>query len=203
MLQYTGERAVPDMMRPDDVVLHEHLARYRWAATTLRQQIGDGPWKIVDAPCGSGYGTRILADAFPQAIVVGVDIEPDAVHYAAKRYGGERVRFLVYNLDNGVLPAQDVDAVVCFEGIEHVQTHEAVAGYLTAILRPGGWITVSTPKRGGSGGGSPFHTREFLLDEFRGLFLPHLQELVVHGQNVLVGDSDAEESRYFILEGTR
>lgn len=203
LIRYTGERAIPDMMQPNDAVLYEHLSRYHWAVTAIRAKLGVAVHRIVDAPCGSGYGTRILADAFPEAQVVGADIDPNAVKYAEQRYGTSQTRFLVYNLDNGPLPASAVDVVVCFEGIEHVRDHPAVAGYLTRLLRPGGLILVSTPLRGGSGGGSPYHTKEFLRPEFEDLFRPHVTEMSIIGQNQAVGDAPEDACRYFILEGVR
>lgn len=208
VLVYNGERVIPDMMSPQDRVLHEHLARYKWVIARLQGLIAEGwpaPTRIIDAPCGSGYGSRMLADAFPEATVVGLDISPDAIKYAQDRYGKGNIRFAIYNLDNGSIPATDVDVVVCFEGIEHVVAQtKVIESFVKCLKTPSGRMIVSTPRRGGPGAGSPFHTHEMTLTEFAELLSPKMTTARIIGQDLQVGDvPTAGDPRYFIFEGVR
>jgi 2-polyprenyl-3-methyl-5-hydroxy-6-metoxy-1,4-benzoquinol methylase len=95
------------------------------------------------------------------------------------------------------------DAVISFEGIEHVIDQEAAARSVCAALKSGGLLIASTPRAHGPGAGSSFHTHELDLDEFVGLFSPYLSEYAVHGQNLSVGDCDPDSAKYLILEGRK
>ena len=77
----TGERLVPDAQR-DQLIYAEHLARY-----FLASQLAAGR-RVLDAGCGEGYGTALLAAA-GAASVVGVDVDEPTIEHARERYGGE------------------------------------------------------------------------------------------------------------------
>lgn len=49
--------------------------------------------RVLDFGCGAGDGTRLLADAFPQAEVVGLDSSEPAIARARAHHGGPRLRF--------------------------------------------------------------------------------------------------------------
>jgi trans-aconitate methyltransferase len=49
--------------------------------------------RILDFGCGIGTTTRHLAERFERAEIVGVDTSADALHYATKQWGSNRVRF--------------------------------------------------------------------------------------------------------------
>jgi trans-aconitate 2-methyltransferase len=48
------------------------------------------PRRILDLGCGAGLSTLALAEAFPKAEIVGVDLSPDMLTSAAKRAPGAR-----------------------------------------------------------------------------------------------------------------
>jgi SAM-dependent methyltransferase len=199
-LPNTGERCVPDAMAPDDRVLLEHVARYAWAVKLL----GPTPRRVLDAPCGAGYGTQLLARAGHQA--VGLDVDPNAIAYARTRYAHERARFRVADLTGpGLLDAADAGgpfgAVVCFEGIEHVRDQATAAANLCQALAPGGVLLVSAPLAGSPGAGSPFHVAEPELGAFVELFAPRLRTLRLAGQVRRPCDADLGDAWYVLLVG--
>jgi 2-polyprenyl-3-methyl-5-hydroxy-6-metoxy-1,4-benzoquinol methylase len=202
ILAYDGERAVPAAMSPHDPVLREHLERYRWATEQLRRRLPPDAHLALDVPCGAGYGTRMLAGAAPDLLVHGIDIDPRTVAYARETYDHPRVAFHEADME---LPLYvgPYDAVVCFEGIEHVEDQPRVAQNLVDALAPGGLLIVSTPRRGGPGAGSAWHTHEFALDEFVALFASRLAGVQVFGQERRVDDCPAHSARYFVLTGRR
>jgi SAM-dependent methyltransferase len=193
-LPNTGERCVPDSMAPDDRVLLEHVARYAWAVRLL----GPAPRRVLDAPCGAGYGTQLLAQAGHH--VVGLDVDPNAVAYARTRYAHERARFRVADLAGPGLGGPFA-AVVCFEGIEHVRDQATAAANLCQALAPGGVLLVSAPIAGSPGAGSPFHVAEPELGAFVELFAPRLRTLRLAGQVRRPGDADLGDAWYVLLVG--
>lgn len=193
-LPNTGERCVPDAMRVDDRVLAEHVARYAWAGKLLH----GGPRTVLDAPCGAGYGSHLLAQGGHD--VVGLDVDPNAVAYAGQRYRHQRVRYRVGDLVEDDLGGP-YGAVVCFEGIEHVKDQTTAAANLCRAVAPGGLLLVSTPHPGSPGAGSPFHTNEPELGAFVELFAPHLTTLRLCGQLARPGDADLGDAWYVLLVG--
>lgn len=198
----TEERVVPDLMTWAEPAMAEHLARYLYAAHKI-SHLGGQNLHVLDAPSGAGYGTALLAGVPSVKQVVGIDIDPAAVAYAKKRHGRTRATYEVCDMAALAGRTDKFDAVVCFEGIEHVKNLDVCAFALCNSLKPGGLLMVSTPRRGGPGAGSPFHTKELSIEEFANLFRKNLSNYNIIGQDLLVGDIDARSARYFILIGTR
>src|SRR5260370_283810 len=72
LVEFTGERVIPDQVEPD--LWSEHLARYAFA-----QRYAAGK-HVLDCGCGTGYGTFELGQA--AAEVTGLDLSCDAIEYA-------------------------------------------------------------------------------------------------------------------------
>jgi SAM-dependent methyltransferase len=137
---------------------NQHLERYHWASRFTRGL------RVLDAACGSGYGSRILLDAGARE-VTSVDLSPDAA--APSRF----VRG-----DVSKLPLKDgsIDAYLCFETIEHVANEDALLAEARRVLAPGGLFLCSTPNRNLLSPGltlhdrprNPYHIREYSIPEF-------------------------------------
>jgi len=162
-LALTGERTLPDIPE-ENYWYRRHLAVYEWIAARCAGR------RVVDMACGEGYGTAVLARRAPR--VTGVDANPEAHEHARLRYSQPGVRFVRDMVDRY---AEECDAVVFLQTIEHVQDPEAVLRHLRAMLRPGGAVYVSTPNvltlapEGEERSGNPWHVREYRHEEFREL----------------------------------
>jgi SAM-dependent methyltransferase len=132
------ERPRPDS--PDQATFQHHLARYQFA---LGQLVGDE--RILDAGCGTGYGSSLLGQK--ASSVVGVDYSPLAVGYATERYAGPGVSFAAMDCQHLGFPSARFDAVVCFEVFEHMVNPEAFLNEIVRVLAPGGRLILSTPNR--------------------------------------------------------
>ena len=150
------ERFDPDVMG-GSLLEAEHLARYRWAGALVEGK------RVLDAGCGTGYGSELLAHQ-GAAEVVGVDVDAEVID-AASAPGSGTATFAVADLRE--LPADlgEFDVVVCFEVLEHIREPEAALDRLAAVLRPGGILAVSSPNRDVYPPGNPFHEREFTPEE--------------------------------------
>jgi SAM-dependent methyltransferase len=144
----------------------EHRGRYWWAT----------PWvagkEVLDAGCGVGYGTRLLAGHGP-ARLVGVD----------------SAELVEADLRGLPFPADSFDLVVCFEVIEHVEGHEQVLDELRRVLRPSGTLLISSPNRDVYAPGNPHHVHEFLPDELRHALGQRFEHVGLHGQHVMLASA--------------
>lgn len=150
-------------IRPD------HVGRYRYAV----QAAHPDALQILDVGCGCGYGTAVLVDAYPSAVVHAVDQDADAIAWAQRHWAHRRVRYYVGDVTDpgcgyGSALAQPVDLVVCFEMLEHLKDPEPVLRRLAAYLRPDGRLVVSTPNSERlpyNPAVYPYHTRHYTMAE--------------------------------------
>jgi 2-polyprenyl-3-methyl-5-hydroxy-6-metoxy-1,4-benzoquinol methylase len=95
---------------------------------------------LLDVGCGAGELRATLSGKYTR--YVGIDI----VRHAGFPDGAELV---LMNLDSGSVPLPDgyADAVVCAETIEHVENPRLLVRELVRLLRPGGFLFVTTPNQ--------------------------------------------------------
>lgn len=136
--RFTGEYVV--LGETPSRIEHDHLARYRYATRFVAGRT------VLDAACGTGYGTRQLAEAGARH-VVGVDLSDDALAIArAETKPDQRVSFV--QCDATRPPLRRMFDVACsFETIEHVPDANAMLAALRGVLKPGGLLLVSSPNR--------------------------------------------------------
>jgi SAM-dependent methyltransferase len=119
----------------------EHRHRYAFAAPFC------AGLRTVDLCCGVGYGTAMLAET--AAEVTGIDVDPDAVDDAARAHGAlPGVRFAQGDAVEWLARpdlADRIEALVCFEGIEHLADAEAVLAGLVRLARRGVRLVLSMP----------------------------------------------------------
>ncbi|MBI2558830.1 class I SAM-dependent methyltransferase [Candidatus Woesearchaeota archaeon] len=157
MIQSDGERQAPTKVSETEP---SHLARYAFA---LGYALPDNV--ILDAPCGSGYGTRVLASR--AAKVYGMDISEGAIRHAQEFFSSPSNSFHVGNVERMVEVFPDsscLDLIVSFEGIEHLENPDIFLKEAKRLLKPEGKIIISTPRKPH---GSPYHKREYSLEEFK------------------------------------
>ena len=114
-----------------------HQRIYRIVSDVLAARDAGGV--LADVGCGSGELWQALRGRFRSCL--GVD---------AVRYEGlpPDVEFHAANLDAGLpLPDASVDAAAAVEVIEHLENPRAFVRELTRVVRPGGWIVVTTPNQ--------------------------------------------------------
>lgn len=132
-----------DMLREAGRRSDAHVARYMFATQFIRP--GD---RVLDAACGLGYGSAILADATFADSVLGIDLDPAAVAYATSHYGSTRSRLSFRAMDAQAvaeLEPESLDVVVSFETLEHLSDPDAFLAACRRALTPAGRLIGSVP----------------------------------------------------------
>jgi SAM-dependent methyltransferase len=150
------ERFAPREMR-GQLIEAEHVVRYRWAASSAAGK------RVLDAGCGTAYGTAMLAAGGAQE-VVGVDLA-EGVLESVRAEMPDTVSLQSGDLRDLDLEDGSFDLVVCFEVIEHFEQPLPVLDQLVRVLAPGGTLLISSPNRGVYPAGNPHHYHEFTPSE--------------------------------------
>jgi ubiquinone/menaquinone biosynthesis C-methylase UbiE len=97
---------------------------------------------ILDVGCGTGEVTSRLAEHFPKAEVLGVDILSQHVDYARQRYASlaPRLRFEQADAFKLQLPDARFDLTVCRHVMQSVPHPERILAELVRVTRPGGRV---------------------------------------------------------------
>jgi SAM-dependent methyltransferase len=189
-VQFTGERVVPGAPGCERAY-QEHMARYMFASEYTSGKL------VLDAGCGTGYGSGFLAREGARC-VVGIDISPDAIDYSRRFYGGSKATFLVMDCTKLGFPPAGFDVVVSLEVIEHLADFRSHVAEARRVLTPGGMLVISTPNRLTYTADmpepwNPFHVREFAPKEFEQLLAEHFHDVKLYGQRVLAAYSVAAD----------
>lgn len=178
-LEFTGERFTPECVRE---IWYEHWHRY-----ALVQPWAQGR-RVLDAACGEGYGSAILAQG--AASVLGLDIDPAAVAHARARYAERaNLRYEQADATRLALPKAAFDLVVSFETLEHVEAQDELLDGLCHALTDDGLLVISSPDKAtysdAAGFRNEFHVRELYRDEFEQLLRRRFAHVRLYAQRLL------------------
>lgn len=144
--------------------------------------------RVLDAGCGSGYGSFYLAAHGAQS-VLGVDVSTQAIAEAKHHYDRANLEFMTHDLTAlGTLERSlDFHVVTHFETLPHLHDAGAFLRGVTAVLAEGGTFICSIPN--GSivptdSAGSPLYRyqhRTYDAEELRSLLLQHFASLTLFG----------------------
>ncbi len=151
----TGHRVVDEHFTPGaaldletyiesgDLTAIHHLARYLWA----RELLPSGEVRVLDLGCGSGYGSFLIAQAHPDAHVLAVDYDVQAVAHAQEHHQLGNLSFAVGDPTDwdGTIGGSSFDLITCFDVIEHVLHRELLLEAIAQHLTPDGALYFSTP----------------------------------------------------------
>lgn len=169
LLELTGERIIPELMKPTNGMLLEHIARYYFALPYTKG-------RVLDIACGVGYGAFMTAKARKKQVseIVAVDIDHDTIEYANNTYNHQKINYVLGNVLDKTLPKKlgQFDTIISFETIEHIPDERPFMDNLFKMLKPSGTLIISTPFGQGKGKptNEPFHYHQFTREEFIALF---------------------------------
>jgi SAM-dependent methyltransferase len=157
------------------------VARYLFAANYARGK------RVLDAGCGAGYGSMLLANA-GAAQVVGIDIDSASIASAKERYRHACVDFVVDDCEHIAHARGPWDVICSFENIEHLPEPQKFLAAAARQLADDGVLIVSTPDRADTPpfvDGRPrneFHQHEWFRDEYLALLAPHFDNVELRVQ---------------------
>ncbi|MEI9428625.1 methyltransferase domain-containing protein [Mesorhizobium sp. Cs1299R1N3] len=180
IMTFTGERFVPE--EQGNIAL-EHLHRYLLASNLVAGKV------VLDIASGEGYGSDLLAVHAKH--VVGVDIASEAVEHARLRYKRDNLEFKDGDCANIPLEDSSVDVIVSFETLEHHDQHERSFCEFKRVLKPGGFLVISSPDKkyysDARNFNNKFHVKELYEDQFRQLIKQHFQNASFYSQRIVFG----------------
>ena len=117
-----------------------------WAREQLDRLPLSGDEVVLDAGCGSGRVTALLADLVPRGRVYGVDVAPSMALHAASVLG-KRATVYCQDLVELSLP-EPVDAIFSNATFHWIHDHDTLFGALHRTLKPGGRLVAQCGGRG-------------------------------------------------------
>jgi SAM-dependent methyltransferase len=162
LVEFTGERVIPGEVNDD--LWNEHVARYAFARLYAKDK------RVLDAGCGTGYGSAELA--LDAASVTALDIDAQAVQYCSANFPAFHLRAVTASCAAMPFKANTFDLVVAFEVIEHLREYRALLDECARVLTHQGLFVVSSPNKSyyaesrAATGANPYHQHEFEPAEF-------------------------------------
>ena len=178
-MEFTGERYMPEEISSSDHMSNMHLERYKFAIPFVNHK------EVMDIACGEGYGSNLLTETADK--VTGIDIDPETIEYASKKYKKDNLFFGVGNVEKIEKPNESIDVIISFETIEHVKskTQKKFIKEVWRVLKPGGIFIVSTPDKDMGGEGyNEFHLCELTKAQFLKLLKPYFYTIDLYGQDI-------------------
>ena len=174
-----GEQLIPNKPIPY-FILQSSINRYAWATQFAKERT------ILDAACGSGYGSNYLREQGAR-MVIGGDASQEAIEYATKHYAKDGLEFRLLDVQKLPFPDKYFDAIVSFETIEHLPRIEDFFSECRRVLKDNGMLICSTPNtRTASPDSKPkarYHVRELYPEEFAALLAKHFKEITLYGMD--------------------
>lgn len=171
----------------------EHQLRYRWASTIAAGQ------EVLDAGCGAGWGTALLAAAGAQR-TVGIDSSEEALADARRRTG-ETAELIRGDLCE--LPFDDAsfDLVVCFDEVGRIADPDVALEELRRVLRPNGVLLISVPQNGRSPGDNGVRQRTLTSHELEQALRGRFDEVRIHRQHSGMSSTILDEEGFSTGDG--
>jgi ubiquinone/menaquinone biosynthesis C-methylase UbiE len=171
----------------------EHLHRYFLAREFCRGK------DVLDVASGEGYGAALLAQTAQR--VIGVEVDSTSVDHASRAYQSANLCFIQGDATKLSLETRSVDVVVSFETIEHLSEHETFLSEVQRVLRPNGFLIISTPDMNVySAAGTapnPFHVRELTEAEFCAELRAAFCNVALLRQRAIVGSAILPDTAEF------
>lgn len=181
----SGVRFIPELH--DEELEIEHLQRYYSIKEIVRNK------RVLDAACGEGYGSAIIAETALN--VQGIDIDPNAIGNAKKKYEGiKNLSFVTCSISHmPMIESKSKDVVISFETIEHVKKDVQIAfmNEICRILTSDGILVMSTPEKmeytDRFNFHNPFHVEEFYEKDFFDFLSSKFKNISAYYQFLEVG----------------
>jgi trans-aconitate 2-methyltransferase len=112
----------------------------RWGASVVDRLPLEGNERVLDAGCGTGRVTAVLAERLPNGRVIALDGSRSMIEQARDRLAtfGDRIEYVVADLGSPLPIHRPIDAILSTATFHWVPDHDALFRNLAAVLRPRG-----------------------------------------------------------------
>lgn len=100
------------------------------------------PARVFDLGCGPGTQTVLLAERWPEASVVGLDLSREMIE--AARTLDSSAHFEVADIEEWMPPA-DADVLISNATLQWIPEHRELLVRWAAALKPGAWLAFQVP----------------------------------------------------------
>jgi 2-polyprenyl-3-methyl-5-hydroxy-6-metoxy-1,4-benzoquinol methylase len=170
-------------MKENPLAIAMNLARYHFAASLLHPQD-----QVVDAACGLGYGSNLLARTCAQ--VVGLDNDPSAILCGQTRYQDQQnLTFDQVDLEKHLafgdwFETGHADVIVSLDTIEHLwHVPEFMTNVVEALTEPQSMFICGTPRKQSLAIRNAAHVQEYTPGNFYTLMERCFHRVLRFGQN--------------------
>jgi O-antigen biosynthesis protein len=192
-VEFTGERFIGDLSLGLEMEV-EHYHRYLSVQPLVEGKV------VLDAACGSGFGSFILSQKAKK--VIGIDISKETIDFASAKYDKDNIGFRQASIDQIPLPDHSVDMIVSFETIEHVNS-ELQSKFLAEakrVLTKNGTLIISTPNKHVYSDlreySNEYHVKEFYRSEFETFLQDAFKHVKIYNQgfqiNSIITDTGSD-----------
>jgi trans-aconitate 2-methyltransferase len=144
----SASRSPGRLARDWDAAMYDRVSdpQLAWAREQLERLSLIGDEVVLDAGCGSGRVTALLADLVPRGRMYAVDVAPSMVAHAREALG-DRATVSCQDLVELKLP-EPVDAIFSNATFHWIHDHDALFAALHRTLKPGGQLVAQCGGRG-------------------------------------------------------
>jgi demethylmenaquinone methyltransferase/2-methoxy-6-polyprenyl-1,4-benzoquinol methylase len=114
----------------------------KWKRIAVSMLPKDGVRNCLDVACGTGDMTALLAEKYPNAKIVGLDLTAEMLDIAGKKTGNQNVEFVSSDMCNMPFGDNCFDVVTSFYAIRNAPDLERAIDEIKRVTRPGGLICI-------------------------------------------------------------
>lgn len=145
------------------------MARYQQVVKLILQRSNQ---KVLDIGCGDG----VLLSFIKEGSLFGVDLDQSSLNYGASRV---KAKFIQAAADKLPFKANFFDVVLATEIIEHLTQPEKLIQEANRVLKPSGYLILTTPVKQPGKLTDKLHVQEFSPTELRNLLRPYFQQISI------------------------
>jgi ubiquinone/menaquinone biosynthesis C-methylase UbiE len=168
----TAERtsAVAAAERP---IRERQMAAYREALKHVQGR------RVLEIGCGEGIGASVLSEE--AASVIAIDYSDEALQAARAKYASGKIEFTKMEVPPIDLPDASIEAVVCFQMIEHLEQPGGLVAEIARVVKDNGVALIATVNKEEALSDNPYHLHEFSADELEELLKSHFESVEMYG----------------------
>ena len=152
-----------------------HMQRYLFAKKFCKGK------KVLDAACGSGYGSAEIAKVAKS--VIGIDISDSAINFAKANYRLPNLEYKKINAEQLTKLRKKFGTIASFETIEHLKNYRKFLGGVIKSMHKDDTFILSTPNFKIKSY-NKFHLHEFYFSELFMLLHNYFEEVELYGEKL-------------------